>query len=136
MWLAISASGITLHEWRAGAVQRPVVQTYNWKDIRKLSYSRQQFCLQPSSGKRLKLRMDFRKYASFSSLSMSFHEVHLYLSVFCFLLRSYFTFRLASLQHQFFLKYRAELSSLQSVATGEFSQFLDDKIYLICDKRI
>lgn len=91
VWLAISASGISLHEWRAGAVQRPLVQTYHWKDIRKLSYSRQQFCLQPSSGKRLKLRMDFRK--------------------------SYFTFRLASLQHQFFLKYRAELSSLQSVAT-------------------
>ncbi|KAJ1522050.1 hypothetical protein ONE63_002365 [Megalurothrips usitatus] len=90
VWLAISASGIHLHEWRAGAVQRPVMHSYLWKDIRKLSYSRQQFCLQPSSGKRLKLRMDLRK--------------------------SYFTFRLASLQHQFFLKYRAELSSLQSVA--------------------
>ncbi|KAE8749720.1 hypothetical protein FOCC_FOCC003460 [Frankliniella occidentalis] len=90
VWLAISAHGISLHEWRAGAVQRPIMHTYQWKDIRKLSYSRQQFCLQPSSGKRIKLRMDLRK--------------------------SYFTFRLASMQHQFFLKYRAELSSLQSVA--------------------
>ena len=90
IWLAISASGISLHEWRVGVVERPVFHSYHWKDIRKLSYSRHQFCLQPTCGKRLKLRMDLRK--------------------------SHFTFRLASLQHQFFLKYRAELSSLQSIA--------------------
>lgn len=62
VWLAISASGLSLHEWRGGAVLRPILQSYHWKDIRKLSYSRQQFCLQPTSGKRVKLRMDLRKY--------------------------------------------------------------------------
>ncbi|XP_046141233.1 uncharacterized protein LOC114874307 [Osmia bicornis bicornis] len=93
VWLAIHAQGLKLFERGGEPRERIELAQFQWKDIQTLSYSKS--CLVVYSkvnGKRckFKLRMDHRK--------------------------SYFAFKLTSLHHQFFLRLRSELTSLQGLA--------------------
>ncbi|XP_076628266.1 uncharacterized protein LOC143345237 [Colletes latitarsis] len=93
VWLAIHAQGLKLFERGGEPRERIELAQFQWKDIQTLSYSKS--CLVVYSkvnGKRckFKLRMDHRK--------------------------SYFAFKLTSLHHQFFLRLRTELTSLQGLA--------------------
>ncbi|XP_076672458.1 uncharacterized protein LOC143371323 isoform X5 [Andrena cerasifolii] len=93
VWLAVHAQGLKLFERGGEPRERVELAQFQWKDIQTLSYSKS--CLVVYSklnGKRckFKLRMDHRK--------------------------SYFAFKLTSLHHQFFLRLRSELTSLQGLA--------------------
>ncbi|KAG7213100.1 hypothetical protein KM043_002423 [Ampulex compressa] len=93
VWLAIHAHGLKLFERGGEPRERLELAHFQWRDIQTLSYSKS--CLVVYSkvnGKRckFKLRMDHRK--------------------------SYFAFKLTSLHHQFFLRLRSELTSLQALA--------------------
>ncbi|XP_012276692.1 uncharacterized protein LOC105697695 [Orussus abietinus] len=94
VWLAIHAQGLKLLDRGGRPRERVELARFQWRDIQTLSYNKS--CLVIYSrlnGKRckFKLRMDHRK--------------------------SYFAFKLTSLHHQFFLKLRSELTSLQGLAT-------------------
>ncbi|XP_032681608.1 uncharacterized protein LOC116849002 [Odontomachus brunneus] len=93
VWLAIHAQGLKLLERGGEPRERTELAHFPWRDVQTLSYSKS--CLVVYSklnGKRckFKLRMDHRK--------------------------SYFAFKLTSLHHQFFLRLRSELTSLQGLA--------------------
>ncbi|XP_014477258.1 PREDICTED: uncharacterized protein LOC106745819 [Dinoponera quadriceps] len=93
VWLAIHAQGLKLLERGGEPRERTELAHFQWRDVQTLSYSKS--CLVVYSklnGKRckFKLRMDHRK--------------------------SYFAFKLTSLHHQFFLRLRSELTSLQGLA--------------------
>ncbi|XP_076766796.1 uncharacterized protein LOC143433355 isoform X2 [Xylocopa sonorina] len=93
VWLAIHVQGLKLFERGGEPRERVELAQFQWKDIQTLSYSKS--CLivyTKMNGKRckFKLRMDHRK--------------------------SYFAFKLTSLHHQFFLRLRSELTSLQGLA--------------------
>ncbi|EFN88990.1 FERM and PDZ domain-containing protein 2 [Harpegnathos saltator] len=93
VWLAIHAQGLKLLERGGEPRERTELAQFQWRDVQTLSYSKS--CLVVYSklnGKRckFKLRMDHRK--------------------------SYFAFKLTSLHHQFFLRLRSELTSLQGLA--------------------
>ncbi|KAK9884486.1 hypothetical protein WA026_007328 [Henosepilachna vigintioctopunctata] len=99
VWLYISAQGINLYE-RGHTTSNYGPQLYemfDWKNIQTLCYSKNYLCILPHTNKlcssklkKYKLKMDHKK--------------------------SYFTFRLASLHHQFFLRLRTEYASLQSLS--------------------
>ncbi|TGZ52224.1 FERM and PDZ domain-containing protein 2 [Temnothorax longispinosus] len=93
VWLAIHSQGLKLLERGGEPRERTELAHFLWRDVQTLSYSKS--CLVVYSklnGKRckFKLRMDHRK--------------------------SYFAFKLTSLHHQFFLRLRSELTSLQGLA--------------------
>ncbi|KAL6260514.1 hypothetical protein P5V15_008038 [Pogonomyrmex californicus] len=93
VWLAIHSQGLKLLERGGEPRERTELAHFQWRDVQTLSYSKS--CLVVYSklnGKRckFKLRMDHRK--------------------------SYFAFKLTSLHHQFFLRLRSELTSLQGLA--------------------
>ncbi|XP_026825231.1 uncharacterized protein LOC105287574 [Ooceraea biroi] len=93
VWLAIHAQGLKLLERGGEPRERTELAHFQWRDVQTLSYSKS--CLVVYSklnGRRckFKLRMDHRK--------------------------SYFAFKLTSLHHQFFLRLRSELTSLQGLA--------------------
>ncbi|XP_049820356.1 tyrosine-protein phosphatase non-receptor type 13 isoform X3 [Aethina tumida] len=99
IWLYISSQGINLYE-RGPSTSNCGPQLYEkfeWRSIQTLCYSKHYLCILPHAStihgsklKKYKLRMDHKK--------------------------SYFTFRLASLHHQFFLRLRTEYTSLQSLS--------------------
>ncbi|XP_015589515.1 uncharacterized protein LOC107265051 isoform X2 [Cephus cinctus] len=94
VWLAVHAQGLKIFGRGGRPRERTELIRFQWRDIQTLSYSKS--CLVVHSrvnGKRckFKLRMDHRK--------------------------SYFAFKLTSLHHQFYLKLRSELTSLQGLAT-------------------
>ncbi|XP_020290345.1 uncharacterized protein LOC109857950 [Pseudomyrmex gracilis] len=93
VWLAIHSQGLKLLERGGEPRERTELANFQWREVQTLSYSKS--CLVVYSklnGKRckFKLRMDHRK--------------------------SYFAFKLTSLHHQFFLRLRSELTSLQGIA--------------------
>ncbi|KAJ3665066.1 hypothetical protein Zmor_000580 [Zophobas morio] len=99
VWLYISAQGINLYERdRSSSNCGPqLYEMFEWRSIQTLCYSKQYLCILPHSKtlhssklKKYKLKMDHKK--------------------------SYFTFRLASLHHQFFLRLRTEYTSLQTLS--------------------
>ncbi|XP_051168071.1 uncharacterized protein LOC127285907 isoform X2 [Leptopilina boulardi] len=94
VWLAIHGEGLKLFERGGGRFrERKELARFQWRDIQTLSYSKSCLVIYTKvNGKRckFKLRMDHRK--------------------------SYFAFKLTSLHHQFFLKLRSEISSLQGLA--------------------
>ncbi|XP_008201547.1 FERM and PDZ domain-containing protein 2 isoform X1 [Tribolium castaneum] len=99
VWLYISAQGINLYERdRSTSNCGPqLYEMFEWRSIQTLCYSKQYLCILPHSKilhssklKKYKLKMDHKK--------------------------SYFTFRLASLHHQFFLRLRTEYTSLQTLS--------------------
>ncbi|XP_063244322.1 tyrosine-protein phosphatase non-receptor type 13-like isoform X2 [Bacillus rossius redtenbacheri] len=93
VWLVVSGEGVSVCSRHSESRQRTLREHFTWKNIQKLSFSKSCFFLQSAAGglTRLKLRMDDRK--------------------------SYFAFHLASLHHQFFLKLKVELISLQALST-------------------
>ncbi|KAG5898827.1 hypothetical protein JTB14_018787 [Gonioctena quinquepunctata] len=99
IWLYISAQGINLYErgQRTSNFGPQMYESFEWRNIQTLCYSKQYLCILPHSSfpstaklKKYKLKMDQKK--------------------------SYFTFRLASLHHQFFLRLRTEYISPQSLS--------------------
>ncbi|XP_046603513.1 uncharacterized protein LOC124297008 isoform X1 [Neodiprion virginianus] len=93
VWLAIHADGLKLFDRGGSPREKIELARFQWRDIQTLSYSKSCLIVHTKlNGKRckFKLRMDHRK--------------------------SYFAFKLTSLHHQFFLKFRAELTSLQGLA--------------------
>ncbi|XP_071051565.1 tyrosine-protein phosphatase non-receptor type 13-like isoform X2 [Onthophagus taurus] len=99
VWLYISAQGINIYERGNSSTHNgPMLcESFEWRSIQTLCYSKQYLCVLPhavklhrSKLKKYKLKMDHKK--------------------------SYFTFRLASLHHQFFLRLRTEFTSLQSLS--------------------
>ncbi|XP_044258663.1 FERM and PDZ domain-containing protein 2-like [Tribolium madens] len=99
VWLYISAQGINLYERDRSASNcgPQLYEMFEWRSIQTLCYSKQYLCILPhtkilhgSKLKKYKLKMDHKK--------------------------SYFTFRLASLHHQFFLRLRTEYTSLQTLS--------------------
>ncbi|KAL3277654.1 hypothetical protein HHI36_013000 [Cryptolaemus montrouzieri] len=99
VWLYISAQGINLYErgHTRSNYGPEVYEMFDWKNIQTLCYSKHYLCILPHTNKlcnsklkKYKLKMDHKK--------------------------SYFTFRLASLHHQFFLRLRTEYASLQSLS--------------------
>ncbi|XP_018565940.1 uncharacterized protein LOC108906965 [Anoplophora glabripennis] len=99
VWLYISSQGINLYE-RGQTTSHfgpQLYEMFEWRSIQTLCYSKHYLCVLPHSNlhhasklKKYKLKMDYKK--------------------------SYFTFRLASLHHQFFLRLRTEYTSLQSLS--------------------
>ncbi|CAH0553791.1 unnamed protein product [Brassicogethes aeneus] len=99
VWLYISSQGINLYE-RGPSTSNcgPLLyEKFEWRSIQTLCYSKHYLCIIPHSTtmqaarlKKYKLKMDHKK--------------------------SYFTFRLASLHHQFFLRLRTEFTSLQTLS--------------------
>lgn len=99
VWLYISAQGINLYK-RGQTTSNcgpELYEMFDWKNIQTLCYSKRYLCVIPKENKffasklkKYKLKMDHKK--------------------------SYFTFRLASLHHQFFLRLRTEYASLQSLS--------------------
>nr|CAD7198666.1 unnamed protein product [Timema douglasi] len=97
MWVSVSGEGVSLHSRTAGC-DKHLRQQFAWKDIKKLSYSKHYLLILPggdSSSKagkldKFKLKMEHKK--------------------------SGYVFHLVSLHHQFFLKLRVQLSTLQSLA--------------------
>ncbi|XP_018332723.1 FERM and PDZ domain-containing protein 2-like [Agrilus planipennis] len=99
VWLFISAQGINLYE-RLDVVNPfslSLLEMFEWKTIQTLCYSKHYLCVIPHTGKINKLKL--KKY----KLKMD-------------LKKSYFTFRLASLHHQFFLRLKTEYISLQRLS--------------------
>ncbi|XP_017771951.1 PREDICTED: tyrosine-protein phosphatase non-receptor type 13-like [Nicrophorus vespilloides] len=100
VWLYVSAQGINLYERQLlrNSQRGPVLQDkFEWKTIQTLCYSKHYLCILPHAAKmhrsqlkKYKLKMDHKK--------------------------SYFTFRLASLHHQFFLRLRTEFTSLNTLS--------------------
>ncbi|KRT85480.1 FERM domain containing protein [Oryctes borbonicus] len=99
VWLYISAQGINIYERNnAPSYCGPILyEMFEWRTIQTLCYSKHYLCILPHSAKlhaaklnKYKLKMDHKK--------------------------SYFTFRLASLHHQFFLRLRTEFTSLQTLS--------------------
>nr|XP_023012929.1 tyrosine-protein phosphatase non-receptor type 13-like [Leptinotarsa decemlineata] len=99
IWLYISAQGINLYErgQRTSNFGPEMYESFEWRNIQTLCYSKQYLCILPHSSfpssaklKKYKLKMDQKK--------------------------SYFTFRLASLHHQFFLRLRTEYISPQTLS--------------------
>ncbi|KAL0126668.1 hypothetical protein PUN28_005208 [Cardiocondyla obscurior] len=93
VWLAIHSQGMKLLERGGEPRERTELAHFQWRDVQTLSYNKS--CLVVHSklngkGCKFKLRMDHRK--------------------------SYFAFKLTSLHHQFFLRLRSELTSLQGLA--------------------
>ncbi|XP_011499995.1 PREDICTED: uncharacterized protein LOC105363889 [Ceratosolen solmsi marchali] len=92
VWLAIHSQGLKVFERGARLRERLELAKFQWKDIQTLSYGKNCLVIYSRiSGKRckFKLKMDHRK--------------------------SYYAFKLTSLHHQFFLKLRSELTSLQGL---------------------
>ncbi|CAG9823434.1 unnamed protein product [Phaedon cochleariae] len=99
VWLYISAQGMNLYErgQQTSNAGPQLYETFEWRHIQTLCYSKQYLCILPhknfeseSKLKKYKLKMDQKK--------------------------SYFTFRLASLHHQFFLRLRTEYISPQTLS--------------------
>lgn len=99
VWLYVSAQGINIYERSSLSTScGPMLyESFQWRTIRTLCYSKHYLCILPhtvkmenSKLKKYKLKMNHKK--------------------------SYFTFRLASLHHQFFLRLRTEFTSLQSLS--------------------
>ncbi|XP_058789328.1 uncharacterized protein LOC131663163 isoform X2 [Phymastichus coffea] len=93
VWLAIHSQGLKVLERGPRLRERVELAKFLWKDIQTLSYGKNCLVVYTRiAGKRckFKLRMDHRK--------------------------SYYAFKLTSLHHQFFLKLRSELTSLQGLA--------------------
>ncbi|GLV43630.1 yurt [Carabus blaptoides fortunei] len=109
VWLCVSAQGISLFERHGTAVfstKSMVCEIFKWQTIQTLCYSKHYLCILPhctparkALPRKYKLKMDHKK--------------------------SYYTFRLASLHHQFFLRLRTEYSSLQSLSQ-QFGVLLKD----------
>ncbi|XP_023248353.1 uncharacterized protein LOC106639698 [Copidosoma floridanum] len=92
VWLAIHSEGLKIFERGGRLRERLELAKFQWKDIQTLSYGKNYLMVYTRiNGKRckFKLRMDHRK--------------------------SYYAFMLTSLHHQFFLKLRSELTSLQGL---------------------
>ncbi|XP_057655604.1 tyrosine-protein phosphatase non-receptor type 13-like isoform X1 [Diorhabda carinulata] len=94
IWLYISAQGMNMYERGENTSQfgPKLHEKFEWRNIQTLCYSKQYLCILPHSSyqsnhklKKYKLKMDRKK--------------------------SYFTFRLASLHHQFFLRFRTDYIS-------------------------
>lgn len=97
IWLYISSQGINLYKRSQSSSAPSLYETFEWRAIQTLCYSKHYLCILPHLGKlhgsklkKYKLKMDMKK--------------------------SYFTFRLASLHHQFFLRLRTEFASLQMLS--------------------
>nr|CAD7394232.1 unnamed protein product [Timema cristinae] len=99
MWVSVSGEGVSLHSRSTAGCDKHLRQQFAWKDIKKLSYSKHYLLILPggdsSSSKagklnKFKLKMEHKK--------------------------SGYVFHLVSLHHQFFLKLRVQLSTLQSLA--------------------
>nr|CAD7438269.1 unnamed protein product [Timema bartmani] len=89
MWVSVSGEGVSLHSRNTEGYDKHLRQQFAWKDIKKLSYSKHYLLILPggdSSSKAGKLY------------------------------KSGYVFHLVSLHHQFFLKLRVQLSTLQSLA--------------------
>ncbi|XP_015108991.1 uncharacterized protein LOC107035878 [Diachasma alloeum] len=92
VWLAIHGQGLKLFERAGRPRERTELIRVQWRDIQTLSYSKNCLVVYTKfGGKRakFKLRMDHKK--------------------------SYYAFKLTSLHHQFFLKLKSELTSLQGL---------------------
>ncbi|XP_011309127.1 uncharacterized protein [Fopius arisanus] len=92
VWLAIHGQGLKLFERAGRPRERCELIRVQWRDIQTLSYSKNCLVVYTKfGGKRakFKLRMDHKK--------------------------SYYAFKLTSLHHQFFLKLKSELTSLQGL---------------------
>lgn len=94
IWLYISAQGMNMYERGDNTSQfgPKLYEKFEWRNIQTLCYSKQYLCILPHNNyqpiyklKKYKLKMDRKK--------------------------SYFTFRLASLHHQFFLRFRTDYIS-------------------------
>ncbi|XP_031783688.1 uncharacterized protein LOC100123144 isoform X2 [Nasonia vitripennis] len=93
VWLAIHSQGLKVFERGGRLRERLELAKFQWKDIQTLSYGKNCLVVYTRiNGKRckFKLKMDHRK--------------------------SYYAFKLTSLHHQFFLKLRTELTSLQGLS--------------------
>ncbi|KAK4881258.1 hypothetical protein RN001_004577 [Aquatica leii] len=110
VWLYISAQGINLYERNTASHQWNLIllEMFEWITIQTLCYSKHYLCILPHTTrahelklKKYKLKMDHKK--------------------------SYFTFRLASLHHQFFLRLRTQYASLQSLSEQFGVQLKDMK---------
>ncbi|XP_023318110.1 uncharacterized protein LOC106650778 isoform X2 [Trichogramma pretiosum] len=92
VWLAVHSQGLKVFERGARLRERVEMSRFDWKDIQTLSYGKNYLIVHTKiGGKRFKfkLKMDHRK--------------------------SFYAFKLTSLHHQFFLKLRSELTSLQGL---------------------
>ncbi|XP_072376370.1 FERM and PDZ domain-containing protein 2-like isoform X1 [Diabrotica undecimpunctata] len=94
IWLYISAQGMNMYERGKNTSHfgPQLYEKFEWRNIQTLCYSKQYLCILPHNNyesvsklKKYKLKMDQKK--------------------------SYFTFRLASLHHQFFLRFRTDYIS-------------------------
>ncbi|KAK5649235.1 hypothetical protein RI129_000264 [Pyrocoelia pectoralis] len=110
VWLYISAQGINLYERNSTSHQWNLVllEMFEWRMIQTLCYSKHYLCVLPHTTKARNLKL--KKY----KLKMD-HK------------KSYFTFRLASLHHQFFLRLRTQYTSLQSLSEQFGIQLKDMK---------
>ncbi|XP_063990217.1 uncharacterized protein LOC135169288 isoform X2 [Diachasmimorpha longicaudata] len=92
VWLAVHGQGLKLFARAGRPRERSELIRVQWRDIQTLSYSKNCLVVYTKfAGKRakFKLRMDHKK--------------------------SYYAFKLTSLHHQFFLKLKSELTSLQGL---------------------
>ncbi|KAK0174944.1 hypothetical protein PV327_008732 [Microctonus hyperodae] len=93
VWFGIHSQGIKIFERKGEPRKLVYLVKLQWQDIKTLSYSKNSLiiCIK-CNGKRtkLKLNMDYKK--------------------------SYYAFKLTSLHHQFFLRLRSELTSLQGLS--------------------
>ncbi|ERL85090.1 FERM and PDZ domain-containing protein 2 [Dendroctonus ponderosae] len=110
-WLYINAHGICLYE-RGRTVSHcapQLYQSFKWRDIQTLCYSKHEFTVVPRSGPpfspKYKVKMAQKK--------------------------SYYAFRLASLHHQFFLELRSQFMSLQALGR-QFGVPLSDPTRPVC----
>ncbi|XP_031358512.1 uncharacterized protein LOC116182151 [Photinus pyralis] len=110
VWLYISAQGINLYERNSTSHQWNLVllEMFEWRMIQTLCYSKHYLCVLPHTTKAHNLKL--KKY----KLKMD-HK------------KSYFTFRLASLHHQFFLRLRTQYASLQTLSEQFGVQLKDMK---------
>ncbi|KAF5300403.1 hypothetical protein FQA39_LY02202 [Lamprigera yunnana] len=110
VWLYISSQGINIYERNPGSHQWNLIllEMFEWKMIQTLCYSKRYLCVLPHTKKAHELKL--KKY----KLKMD-HK------------KSYFTFRLASLHHQFFLRLRTQYTSLQGLSEQFGIQLKDMK---------
>lgn len=87
--LAVNPNGIFLND----RDDKSLLEKFLWKDIQRLWYNKQHFLLLPSSGAKVEKRKFLMEHK-----------------------KSSFVFHLASCHHQFFLKLRSEMSSLQPLS--------------------
>ncbi|CAG9854919.1 unnamed protein product [Phyllotreta striolata] len=99
IWLYISAQGMSLYERGNHTSQfGPILyEKFEWRNIQTLCYSKQYLCILPHTDRQSKFKL--KKY----KLKMDQKK-------------SYFTFRLASLHHQFFMRFRTEYISPQTLS--------------------